>query len=180
MRSFLLRSLLLFAPGPGDGRYQRGAGRAGAHGCRKQAAARRYGDAAGGAPRRSAVRGRRASNRKRRGIVSVLPGQGDRYAGAIGRSAVGREAAQGEDRQNFRTAGARLHVAANVARRGREPAALRRHHDARHQQIRSAADAARQAARRRAGRDRCLRRGAGRESQRSGGAGQRGGRFREP
>ncbi len=45
--------------------------------------------------------------------------------------------------QDLRAAGARLHAAADLARGRREPAALWREHDARHQQAGGAADAAR-------------------------------------
>ena len=72
------------------------------------------------------------------------PGEGPRHAAAIRRSPPRRQGAQGENRQDFRAAGARLHVAADVARGRRQPAALRRQHDARLEQARGPAHPARQ------------------------------------
>jgi len=92
-----------------------------------------YGDAAGREAGRSPVCRRRAAHRKFRGLLFVLSREGDRDAQPRGRSSFGTEAAQGEERQDFRAACASVHFTANAARRGGQPATLRCQHDARHQ-----------------------------------------------
>ncbi|MEI9814619.1 MAG: hypothetical protein WDO18_19125 [Acidobacteriota bacterium] len=64
-------------------------------------------------------------------VVSVLPRQDAGDAEFGGRGSVRRKETQGSDGDDFRAAGAGVHVAENIARRGGEPATLWGHDDAR-------------------------------------------------